>query len=112
MLPAAVAARLQAEPAEFSLQAQFAVMEMESTARVPQIPGPREVRGMVGERIAALNRVGEELEVTFLRHHPGFLSDTIIGMASYVLGVRRANTAWYPQYRLVNRARELHGWRA
>jgi len=105
MLPATVAARLQVEPAEFSLKAQFAVMALESSSRVPLVPGPREVRGHVGERIAHLDTVGEELRVTFVRHHPQFLSDTLIGMASYVLGVRHVNIAWFPQYHLVNRDR-------
>jgi hypothetical protein len=105
MLPATVADRLLAEPAEFTMKAQFAIMELESTTKISLEPGPRIRRGSAGERIAHLEKNGEQLQVTYIRHHPVFLSDTVLGMAVYLLGVRQANVGWFPQYLLINRSR-------
>lgn len=104
MLPATVAARLQAAPAEYSLKAQFALMEIESTTVVPCQPNEWMFRGSTGERIAHVEREGEELLVTFVRQRPNFITDAVLGFSSYAMGVRRANIAWYPQYLLANRA--------
>ena len=104
MLPAKVAARLQAGPAEYTLKTQFALMEIESTTAVPCQPGEWMRRGSTGERIAHVEREGEELLVTFVRQRPDFFTDAVLGYSSYAMGIRRANVAWYPQYLLVNRA--------
>ena len=47
--------------------------------------------GSVGERIAAVERRGEQLLVTFVRHRPALLSDFLTGIGSYVLG---SGTGW------------------
>ncbi len=104
MLPAAVGARLQSAPAEYTLKAQFALMEIESTTVVPCQRNEWMFRGSTGERIAHVEREGEELLVTFVRQRPNFITDAVFGFSSYAMGVRRANTSWYPQYLLVNRA--------
>ncbi len=107
IIPAAVAARLQAEPAVFNLTARYAVMECETPAKVPLQPSARTMYGTAGERIAHVEKEGEELLVTFVRHRPAFLSDTMIGMADYATGVSQANLAQFAQYLLVNHARNF-----
>lgn len=102
LIPVAVASRLQVESARYTLQAHFAVMEGDSPVTVPLQPGAWDVFGTAGERIAHVEKEGEELLVTFVRHRPAFLSDTLMGLADYATGVGLTNIPRYSQYLLVN----------
>jgi hypothetical protein len=103
-IPPDVAARLQSEPAAFTQSAQFWLMEVQSTARVPLQPGARVMMGRNGERIADVSKEGEELLVSTIRHRPALATDFILGGLSYMVGVRQASTPWFSQYLLVNRS--------
>ncbi len=102
LIPVSVASRLQVEPARYTLQAHFAVMESDSPVTVPLQPGAWDTFGTAGERIAHVEKEGEELLVTFVRHRPAFLSDTLMGLTDYATGVGLANIPRYSQYLLVN----------
>jgi hypothetical protein len=106
-IPASVASRLQAEPAAFKLKARFGLMEFDSAVQIPLQPSARTMYGTTGERIAHVEKEGEELLVTFVRHRPSFLSDTMIGMADYATGVGQANLPQFARYLLVNHARNF-----
>ncbi len=105
-VPAAVAERLQAGPAAYTLKARFGLMEIESMTSVPLQPGARAMIGPLGERIAHVEKEGEQLLVTFVRHSPFLGYDALMGGQNYILGVGRAMMPQFPQYLLVNRTRD------
>ena len=107
-IPAAIAARLQANPATYSLKVRYGVVEVESATSVPLQPGARERSGFLGERIARVEKMGGQLEVTFVRHSPALGIDILMGGQNYVLGVSQAMVRrQFSQYLLVNRARDF-----
>ncbi len=107
-IPAAVATRLQAASAAFSLKVRYGVMEVESATSVPLQPGSRAMNGFLGERMTHVEKVGEQLEVTFVRHSPALFIDILSGMQNYVLGVSQAMARrQLSQYLLVNRAHDF-----
>lgn len=106
-IPAAIATRLQAAPAAFSLKVRYGVMEVESAASVPLQPGARTMNGFLGERMAHVEKTGDQLEVTFVRSSPALFIDTLLGIQNYVFGAGQAATRQFSQYLLVNHARDF-----
>ena len=106
-ISAATATRLQAVPAAFSLKVRYGVVEVESAASVPLQPAARTLNGFLGERLAHVEKIGEQLEVTFVRHSPALFIDTLLGIQNYVFGAGQATTRQFSQYLLVNRARDF-----
>ena len=105
-LPAKLAVRLVKEPAAYTLAARFTVVEAGTRERVPSAPGARIMSGMAGERIAAVEKDGEEMAVTFVRSRPALVSDYLAQLSSYVLGAGQG-MAPQAQYVLMNRAGEI-----
>jgi hypothetical protein len=102
-LPEEIAARLDREPTTYELRSRFAVVELEAATRVPLAPGSRTVIGTLGERIGSVEKDGEEVLVTFVRHRPVLLGDYLADMGNYVLGGGRGMTIAPSRYRLENR---------
>jgi hypothetical protein len=103
-VPASAAARLQAGPATYDLKLRYSLMEVAATTSVPQRPGPRTLIGSWGERIAHVDREGEQLMVTVVRHHAVPAIDFLVGIGSYIIGSSRAMPGEFHQYLLVNKA--------
>jgi hypothetical protein len=74
-----MAARMQAEAPSYRLRLRSWVVKYQSTDPVPLQPGPSGAGGLAGERIAAIEKEGEELVVTFVRHYPALLADDLFG---------------------------------
>ncbi|MEI6107964.1 MAG: hypothetical protein WCR49_13250 [Opitutae bacterium] len=103
-IPATAAVRLQAGPAVYSLKLRYALMEISSAASVPQQSGPRMLSSARGERITHVDKEGEQLMVTMVRHHPVPAIDFLMGVGSYIIGASHALPGQFFQYLLVNKA--------
>jgi hypothetical protein len=106
-IPAAIAARLQTSPAAYSLKVRYGVVEVASATSVPLQPGARTLNGFLGERLAHVEKFGDQLEVTFVRHSPALFFDMLVGGQNYVLGVGQAMARQFSQYLLVNHAHDF-----
>jgi len=106
-IPAVAATRLQAAPAAFSLKVRYGIMEVETATSVPLQPGSRTMNGFLGERMAHVEKMGDQLEVTFVRHSPSLFIDILLGLQNYVFGAGQASTRQFAQYLLVNHARDF-----
>ena len=106
-IPAAAAARLLSAPAAYTLKARFGLMTVESVESVPLHAGPAIASGNQSERIAHVEKEGDQLLVTFVRRSPALAVDSILGAQNYILGVGMAMAQPFAQYRLVNRARDF-----
>lgn len=96
-LPALTMGKVRTEPAAYAMSARFRLMRFESTTRVPLQPGDWSVHESYGERIAAVEKEGHELLVTYIRHMPSLWVDN-------AAGGQLAATGPYAQHYLVNRA--------
>ena len=105
--PEEMAARVEKEPTAYTLLARFALVEVEAATNVPLAPGSRLVLGALGERIGSVEKDGEEVLVTFVRHRPAGLGGFLAEMSNFVLGAGRSVSAGFSQYRLVNRAQDF-----
>jgi hypothetical protein len=106
-ISAASATRLQASPAAYSLKVRYGVMAVESATSVPLQPGVRTLNGFLGERMAHAEKMGDQLEVTFVRHSPALFIDTLLGLQNFVFGAGQASTRQFAQYLLVNHDRDF-----
>jgi len=106
-IPAPIGTRLLQEPAAYSLEARFTLVEAGALERLPLTPGPRIITGTVGERVASVEKDGEELMVGFVRHRPALTRDFLTDVGNYVLGVGVASTAPHARYLLVNHAGDI-----
>lgn len=106
-LPAPSARRLEQEPATYVLHARFALVEAQAPVPVPLAPGGWTFAGPAAERIAAVEKSGEAVWVTFVRHHPAPLLGYFVQMGSFVLGAGQGIVAAPPAYVLVDRARDF-----
>lgn len=95
-LPALTMGKVRAEPAAYVMPARFRLMRFESATRVPLAPGAWSVHDAYGERIAAVEKEGPQLLVTYIRHMPSLWVDN-------AAGGQLAATGPYSQYYLVNR---------
>ena len=82
-------------------------MTVESVESVPLHAGPAIASGNQSERIAHVEKEGDQLLVTFVRRSPALAVDSILGAQNYILGVGMAMAQPFAQYRLVNRARDF-----
>jgi hypothetical protein len=71
-------------------------MQFEATTPVPLQAGAWQTEGRVGERIAAVEKIGEQVHVTFIRHAPSLFVDV-------VAGGQMAPAGRFSRYFLVNR---------
>ena len=103
-VPTATVERLRAEPPAYTLEARLRLIKFETPTAVPLQAGPRTLKEGLGERIAGVEKSGEELLVTYIRHFPSLLVHTAGGgqLAPY---------GEFSQYFLVSRARDFvdHG---
>ncbi len=106
-IPAATAARLLSAPAAYALKARFGLVTVESVESVPLQAGPAIVSGSQNERIAHVEKEGDQLLVTFVRRNPALTVDWIFGLQNYVHGAGLAMAQPLAQYLLVNRARDF-----
>ncbi len=106
-IPAAAAARLHTGPVAYTLTVRYGLMEVESATAVPLQAGSRTLNGFLGERIAHVEKEGDQLLVTFVRHNPALAFDWLLGGQNYVLGVGQAMARQFSQYLLVNKARDF-----
>lgn len=106
-LPAATAARLLSAQADYMLKARFGLMEVESVTEVPLQAGPTMRNGSQGERIAHVEKEGEQLLVTMVRHNPALTIDILLGIQTYTLAAGQAMAQPLYHYLLVNRARDF-----
>lgn len=95
-VPAAMGTKLLAEPSVYTLQARIRLMRFESVTPVPLQPGARKLQDRLGQRLAAVEKSGEQLLVTFINHAPSLLVDNAGGGVLAPFGQ-------YDQYFLVNR---------
>ncbi|MBL9219250.1 MAG: hypothetical protein JNG82_12215 [Opitutaceae bacterium] len=108
-VPAATAARLLSAPAAYTLKARFWLMTVESVESVPLHAGPAIASGNQSERIAHVEKEGDQLLVTFVRRSPALAVDSMLGARNYILGAGMAMAQPFAQYLLVNRARDFAG---
>lgn len=99
-VPPAIAVKMQAEPSVYTLKARLTLMQFISATPVPLQSGDRSLQGVVGERIAGVEKSGENFLVTFIRHYPAFL----VNMDGFGPGVP---FGYFTQYVLVNRAHDF-----
>ena len=92
--------KLHTQPPAYTLAARLRLMRFESATTVPLQAGLRTLQGALGERIAGVEKGGEELRVTFIRHYPSPLADNA-GFGPM------APLNEFPKYFLVNRAHEV-----
>ncbi len=97
-LPALTMGKVRAEPTAYVMPARFRLMRFESATRVPLEPGAWSGHESYGERIAAVEKEGPQLLVTFIRHMPSLWVDN-------AAGGQLAASGPYSQYYLVNRER-------
>ncbi len=97
---AAMVAKLQAQPPAYTLAARLRLMHFVAATPVPQSAGSRNLHEALGERIAGVEKSGEELLVTFIRHYPSPLADNA-GFG------RLAPPGEFAQYFLVNHAHDF-----
>jgi hypothetical protein len=97
-LPALTMGKVRAEPAAYVMPARFRLMRFESATRVPLQPGDWSVHDAYGERIAAVEKDGPQLLVTYIRHMPSLWVDN-------AAGGQLAATGPYSQNYIVNRER-------
>lgn len=96
-VPADVAARLMAEPPAYTLPARLQLMRFDSVLSVPLQRGAKNLTDDFGEQIVHVEKSGEDLLVTFIRHHHSF-------WVNYSFGGRDAPGRQLVQYLLVNQA--------
>ncbi len=106
-IPAATATHLAASPATYTLKVRYGVMEVESATSVPLQSGVRTRNGFLGERLAHVEKVGDQLEVTLVRHSPSLFINTLLGLQNFVFGAGQPMTRHFPQYLLVNHAHDF-----
>jgi hypothetical protein len=94
-----LAAKLRLDPPAYTLQVRLGLINYEPATPVPLLAGGWTVRDGLGEHIAHVEKSGEELLVTFIRHNPALWVDMAGGWP-----VPRAQIA---QYFLVNRANDF-----
>jgi hypothetical protein len=99
-LPALTMGKVRAEAPTYVMPARVRLMQFESAMRVPLEPGGWNVHDSYGDRIAAVEKEGHELLVTYIRHMPSLWVDN-------AAGGQLAATGPYFQHYLVNRAREF-----
>lgn len=97
-----VATKLQAEPPVFALQARTRLMRFGSATPVPLQRGRWTQQGVTGERLASVEKSGEELLVTFINHSPSSFVNNFGGR--YYPGV---SSGEFTQYLLVNGAHDF-----
>jgi len=97
-LPALTMGKVRAEPPAYVMPARFRLMRFESATRMPLQSGRWSVHGSYGERIAAVEKEGAQLLVTYIRHMPSLWVDN-------AAGGQLAASGPYSQHYLVNRAR-------
>jgi hypothetical protein len=90
--------QVRAQAPGYMLQARLRLMQFESATRVPLEPGAWSVHGAYGERLAAVEKEGPQLLVTYIRHMPALWVDN-------AAGGQLAGTGPYAQHYLVNRER-------
>lgn len=78
-VPSATMARIRSQPPAYRLQARLRLMAYEATTPVPLQPGRWESDGRVAERLAAFENIGEQMNVTFIRHSPLLWMDVLAG---------------------------------
>ena len=100
IVPSSTLEKIRTNPAAYSLKARFRLMEFESITPVPMHAGDRQMNGPAGERVAAIEKVGDQLQVTFVRHLPS-LWVTLVG------GGQLAPSGKFSRYFLANRK---NGW--
>lgn len=83
----------------YTLKVRFRLLKIDTTTMVLPQSGPRDLRGALSERIASVEKDGEELLVTVVRSNPSLWVDNAAGQP-YPAGQ-------FGQYLLVNRARDF-----
>jgi hypothetical protein len=96
VLPSTTLAKVRAQAPAYTLHARLRLMKYEATTVLPMQMGPWRSDGAMGERIAAVEKSGEQLLVTFVRHTPSLWVD-LVG------GGRLATFESFSRYFLVNR---------
>jgi hypothetical protein len=99
VLPSSTMGKVRAEPPAYALQARLQLMKFESTTPVPLQAGAWETAGVNGERIAAVEKSGDQLHITFVRHTPALWVDVMAGG-------RMAPSGVSSRYFLVNRTNQ------
>ncbi len=96
IVPSSTLAKIQAQPPAYTLHARLRLMKHEATTVVPAQSGAWRTDGTRGERIALVEKSGEQLLVTFVSHGPALWMD-MVG------GGRLAPAGGFSRYFLVNR---------
>lgn len=96
LLPSATMEKVRAQPPDYTLNARLRMMKYVGTNPVAAQRGAWQKSGMVAERIAAAEKSGEQLLVTFIQHAPSLWVDK-------VGGGRTAMSGDFSRYFLVNR---------
>lgn len=78
-LPVTTMAKVRAQPPALNLQARLRLMKHKSTTPLPARAGAWQVDGVVGERVAGVEKSGEQLLVTFISHAPSLWVDVVAG---------------------------------
>lgn len=100
VLPSSTMAKVRAQPPAYTLRARLRLMKHEATTLVPLEAGRWHTEGTVGERIAAVEKSGDQMHVTFIRHAPSPWVDLVTGGQMVPIG--RVS-----QHFLINR---VNGW--
>lgn len=102
------ASRLMQEPANYTLQTRFTLVETGAVTSIPLSSGRRDWIGSASERVGWVEQSGDDVIVTLVRHRPLTVRDMAAGMDNYILGT--ADTAWPSEYMLVNLATQHVDW--
>jgi hypothetical protein len=105
-VPLASVDRLRAGPATYTLKLRYGLMEIGSVASVPLQPGARTLLGPWGERIAQVEKEGEQLLVTIVRSKPSLGVDFMRRVGSYIIGIGQSMPRQFSRYLLVARAHD------
>lgn len=100
MVSSGTMAKIRAQSPAYRLQARLRLMKFESTTPVPLQSGAGQTEGVSGQRIAAVEKSGDQLHLTFIRHSPSLWVDV-------VAGGQMAPAGKSSQYFVVNRQ---NGW--
>lgn len=92
--------RLLAESPAYAQRNRLQLLRFDSATPVPLQGGGRTLNGVLGERVAHVEKSGEELLVTFIRHFPSMWLNNFRG--GYYIEYEDLQ---YSQYLLVNRAK-------
>ena len=79
VLPSTTMEKIRTQTPAYTLSARMRLMKLDATTVVPTQRGPWQSDGAAAERVAAVEKSGEQLVVTFMRRNPALFVDILGG---------------------------------